>query len=214
LNNARERDEFLPHYAAILSAAGVNVVDTATLTATLVNRGIAAFPRGGAHWNSLVAADATQELIGKLNQLSPFLQIPLLAWRSYTSSKPRDSDRDLVDLLNLLRGWSDEVPELEFASSNSCERKVNATIVGGSFMPIIAEMLTKTGCVERVDLYFYLHVSLVRSPGMQVLKRDLKSADIVVIKEAPVIILEENELVMPRSDHGLAFYNLIFRGPK
>ena len=214
LNDLHERDEFLPRYVAILTTAGVNVVDTASFTATSANRGVTAFPRGGAHWNDLAAAEATQAVITKLNHLNPLLQIPALTWASSISNNPRGTDRDLVDLLNLLRqSWSDEVPKLVFASSKSCNRKISATIIGGSFMHVIAEMLTKTGCVEQADLYFYFHLFLFRSPGHQLIKQDLQPIEIAAIRQAPLVVLEENEMIMARSIHGPELHRLIFEGP-
>jgi len=137
------------------------------------------FPRGGIHWNSLTAAEATQVVIAKLNQLNPLLRIPPLAWTAYMSNVAHDSDRDLVDVLNLLRtNWYDRVPELTFTDAAACDRSISVAFVGGSFISQMAEMMAKIGCIDKVDHYFYLHVAHFRSPGAQQVGENLPTSDL------------------------------------
>ena len=113
-----DRQHKVAVYRQMLDRNGIHYLDAATLIAEArASYPISMFPRGGIHWNMLAAGLAAQALTDKLNALheSPILTPFTLTWER--SFKPQGSDRDLIEILNLM--WPDthyEVPVVSFHS--------------------------------------------------------------------------------------------------
>ena len=203
-SSAEERNSTLPIYVQLLRESGIQFVDVA---AVIANAGQHSeqpmFPKGGVHWNSLGAAYGAQAIIQELNQVAGSLLLPELDWSYTISNEVTGSDRDFVDLLNLLLSrWTDHVPVTTIWAKSSCTRdRLEVTIVGGSFMTAIPEVLFKTGCISRVRFFFYLYSSLFEWMPFHLIKDNLNATDMTSLKEADIFVLEENESLIAQSNY-------------
>jgi alginate O-acetyltransferase complex protein AlgJ len=204
---AKDRSDKLPLFDDILDRHGVHFVDTASdLVAAREKFGISMFPRGGIHWNSLATALATQKVIAAVNAQRPE---PLLATFSFTwriSYTPHETDRDLLDLMNLRHPDTHyPVPELAYRSDplpGACH-PVEITEVGGSFLDGLNATLQKLACPPDVTDWFYWDNKLMHYANDH---RDILPIDAQArrrsLLDADVVILEENEAAGPQSRHG------------
>jgi hypothetical protein len=94
----QDRREYLPTYHQTLVAAGIEMVDAATLTHSLKGRyEVGLFPIGGVHWNQLGVAHATDALLAEINRAAGQAIAPRLSWTYRITDKPTGTDTDLID---------------------------------------------------------------------------------------------------------------------
>lgn len=201
-------DKLAPFRAA-LEARRIRYVDgPALLDARKGDYPIDLFPRGGTHWNLLGAALATREATQALaagGQGSP-LGLYDFDWR--VGMEAEGTDRDLLDLLNLL--WPDaHYPVAKIArkgesGSASCERAPRIVALGGSFVREIIVALAQAACPPEIDYWFSMRMEnesfdLVRyrtAPG-EVGNGERRPASVAELRaslaSADVVLLEENE---------------------
>ncbi|WP_159726685.1 alginate O-acetyltransferase [Methylosinus sp. Ce-a6] len=202
---ARGTIDKLAPYRAALDARGLRFVDSpALLEARKKDYEIDFFPRGGTHWNLLGAALATREatrLIGEEAGLGRFD----FDWRR--GDVAEGTDRDLLDLLNLL--WPD--PHYPVAAivrapgaERRCERAPRLLALGGSFMREIIVALAAAPCPPQIDYWFSMRLAnddfdLIRyrtEPG-ETGNGERRPADLSELRAsaeaADAILLEENE---------------------
>jgi alginate O-acetyltransferase complex protein AlgJ len=204
-NSAATRQRSTSDYARRLSDAGITTLDLATLVRDAGPRSpVELFPPGGTHWNELGAAIATRALIGAINE--QVTGAPLRSFElTYTMSRqPLGSDRDLVDLISLLfPPVSYSVPRL--MRSTECPQTPTSTvrtaIVGSSFMHTPSEMLEREACLSDLKMYFYLRRGLFGGLPYRWYKWNLDAADLAPLREAKIVVLEENESEVGRSGY-------------
>lgn len=200
--HAREMPDKLPPYLGALRDSHVRFVDAANLiTAWRSNYTVPLFPRGGTHWNSL-AASLT------LTEIMRLASTPLgsfdFSWR--LAAEPVGTDRDLADLMNLLR------PDLDYPTTEivpkrqavGCARPTRLLAMGGSFVHQLLAASMLTSCPPQIDYWFFMRtedngVELVhfrRPPGetgngerLPVDPRELDDN----LRLADMVLLEENE---------------------
>ena len=204
--DAVSRASKLVVYDDLLTRHGVLFVDGAsTLAAARERYGIDMFPRGGIHWNALAAALAVQRVVAAVNaqHASPPLTPFSFDWRiSYT---PEGSDRDLLDMMNLPDPDSHyPVPVLTYASSpppGGC-RTAKITEVGGSFMMGMNTIFEQQACPPDFTYWFYWDHNRFRYVGERLkelpMDAGLRTQSLL---NADVVFLEENEAVLPSSEH-------------
>ena len=205
-----DRDRLLPAWDAMLERHGVRYADMATLIRRAAPAyGMAMFPRGGTHWNEVAAALGTQALIGAINGAGAAWTLPgfTFTWRM---APPAGIARDLTDLLNLpfprLDYAAPVVSVIADAAPMSC-RPVTIGAVGGSFTFELIWTLMKLPCPPRVEFYSYFRTMHAHFPGDQRTAVDPAQRAEDLLVRADVIVLEENEQVATRSEHGPAFYD-------
>lgn len=204
---AEDKARKLEVFDAMLAQHGVHFVDVASnLPAAREDYGIDMFPRGGIHWTWLAAALGTQTFVAAINaqHRAPPLTEFTFDWK--VSYNPSESDRDLLDIMNLPHPDRHyPVPELTYHSSDppgGC-RTVKITEVGGSFLMGINSTLERLACPPEITYWFYWdherflytgnHMrELPIDPGVR--RRSLLDADVVVF--------EENEAAGPATPHG------------
>jgi alginate O-acetyltransferase complex protein AlgJ len=193
-------DKLAPFRAA-LDARNVPYVDGAALTGSQArNYPIDLFPRGGTHWNLLGAAISAREISRKLAG-SPMGDFEF-EWS--VTSEAKGTDRDLLDLLNLL--WPDAHYPAAFIAgrgkAQNCARAPRLLALGGSFLQEIKVALTQAPCSPEIDYWFYMRTEnndfeLVRfhsaagdasngermEGGVEQLGASVARADIVVLEE-------------------------------
>jgi alginate O-acetyltransferase complex protein AlgJ len=210
----RDRAAIVPAWLALVRAAGVHVVDTTAIIAQAHGKyPFALFPVGGTHWNSVAGALAGQAIAAGLAvQRRDGIVRPLdFTWR--LDDEPSGVDIDLATLMNLL--WmpvQQPVPDVTTQPQKGpagC-RPLSAVIIGGSFSHAIGETFSEQPCDPKVTEYEYWHnfeltwreaeVDIVPFSAAQ-RDRDLRDADIV--------IYEENEQLLGHSKHGKALYDYL-----
>ena len=192
----------LPPYLAALREAHVRFVDGASLiTAERANYSIPLFPRGGTHWNSLAAGLTLKEITraapSALGQYD-------FTWRQ--APEPVGTDRDLADLMNLLRPDLD-YPTTEIVSSHppgDCARPPRLLAMGGSFVHQLLAAAMLSSCPPAVDYWFFMRtedngveLGHFRRPPGETGNGERVPADSDALDEnlrhADLVLLEENE---------------------
>jgi hypothetical protein len=210
----RDRLEKLPVYDRMLAAAGVHVVDSASLTHEAKGKyKVSLFPEGGVHWNGIGVANAANAILQEINRLEKRDVAPKIAWSYEVTRKVKGEDRDLADLVNVLR------PKVNYETAKvtyqplRCEdfpvslQKV--AVIGGSFISTLSKTLAGNGCLSKLEGYNYLYHGMRTGPKYKSVKRRLTAQDIVPLRDADIVILEENESLAPGAPHAREFYRVI-----
>ncbi|MFO1103759.1 MAG: alginate O-acetyltransferase [Methylocystis sp.] len=195
--------EKLAPYRAALDEAQLRYVDGPALIAAEKSRQpIALFPRGGSHWNSVGGALAMRDVTRAL----PASPIGVLDFTSAPAPEAVGTDRDLLDLLNLL--W----PDASYPTSaigragekGDCARTPRLLALGGSFLHQVLAAATLAPCPPQIDYWFYMRTAdntielghYRRAPGdasngerLQATSQELDEN----LADADFILLEENE---------------------
>lgn len=212
----RDRDGKVPVFVAMLKQAGVNVVDTATLTHSMKGKyEFGMFPQGGVHWNQLAVAYAANAVIGEINRQRKTSPIAPLQWTYTVSSNATGEDRDLLDLLNILLPRPNYTVPIVTYAPRDCgeEAKLNVAVIGGSFIHTISETLARAGCLHGLKSYNYLYRGLRGGPDYRAIKSGrLSVPEVLPIADADVVILEENESIFPQAvGHATELYKLLLK---
>ncbi len=210
-SDAASRADKLPAWTAAMEKHGVHFVNAAAMMAPAERTyGIGMFPRGGIHWNTLGAAVATQAVIAAINAQGRGPKLPTFTFDFTISYRPRGTDRDLLDIMNL--PYPDThypVPELTYHSEpppGGCQA-VRISEVGGSFLGLINNTLERIACPPEIDYWFYWDQTRLRLAGGNPqsvslpITPDLRRQSLL---EANVVIFEENEAAGPETSHGKA----------
>jgi hypothetical protein len=209
-NSERDRRDYLAAFVAPLREAGIAVVDTASLIHGRQDKyDVPLFPQGGIHWNWLGAGIGAQAVVDEINRQAGRVVLPPFAFSYTIAEKPRGTDRDLVDLMNVFfppLGY--RTPEVAFQPSISCEqnpaRGVNAVIVGDSFIDLLGQVLTNAGCMSGLKNYRYLWLANFRNSVDGLSPQGLQP-----ILDADVAILEENEAWVSGGPFSVELHNLL-----
>src|SRR5271166_823208 len=153
----------------IIDRLGIHYVDTATVVAEAKSKyDISMFPRGGIHWNMLAASLGAQAVTDKLNAMfgSTVLTPFTISWQR--SHDPQGSDRDLLDMLNLV--WPDKRYEVPMVTLHPAERDspckpLRITEVGGSFLFEMDDALSQVPCPPAISNWFYWSMKHFIFPG-------------------------------------------------
>jgi len=190
-----------------LREAGIATADTASpVHEAKTQYPIPLFPRGGIHWNSLGSAIGTRAVIAALNEQLPGDPIPSIGLDYVMSNKPVGVDRDLADLIDVLFppvSYSVPILNLKPACATG-SRTTPLSIVGGSFMHAVADLLGRGGCMADVHLYFYLRAGVFGGTPYRLLRAGLDPSDLTALRDAKILVLEENESNIGRSEYPAA----------
>jgi hypothetical protein len=120
-------------------------------------------------------------------------------------------DIDLATLLNLFTLPKEylDVPEItatQAPAPPAC-RRLRVVIVGGSFMEPVGAALSRLPCAPQVVQYFYWEVNRFTWKNgivtLQPIDPAMRDAD---LRDADVLLYEENEAILGHSNHGRALY--------
>lgn len=209
------RTAMIPRYAARLREAGIALFDAATFTHELKGKyPVEMFPRGGIHWNEIGVARASQEIVSAINQQTGRETLPPFTFDYTVGGPPTGSDRDLADLLNVIvppLGYP--VAKVGYRPSASCDihpaRLIDAAVVGASFMYAPSELLTRSACLTKLNLYFYLRMGRYAGVPQRREKQGLADADLLPLRSAKLLILDENEATVGRSNYVDPFHRML-----
>jgi len=176
------RAQLLPDYVGALRQAGIHVVDTASLIHSLKGSyPFDLFPQGGVHWNDVAGARAVSAIVDAINQQAGREMIPPFKF-TYALS-------------GVARGY--QTPKVSFQPSVPCAqspaRDLNVVMVGSSFGHLPARIMGEANCLERLQLYYYTTLGRFGGAPYRELQRNLSEADLRPLRDAKVMILEENE---------------------
>ncbi|MGD9541145.1 alginate O-acetyltransferase AlgX-related protein [Methylocystis sp.] len=200
---ATTTSEKLAPYRAALDGAQVRYVDgPALIAAEKSKQPIALFPRGGSHWNSVGGALAMREVTRAL----PASPVGILDFASAPAPEAEGTDRDLLDLLNLL--WPDaNYPTATIGRAGEkgdCARPPHLLALGGSFLHQVLAAATLAPCPPQIDYWFYMRTEdngielghYRRAPGDASNGERLKATSEELdenLAGSDIILLEENE---------------------
>ena len=214
-SSERDRTGMLPLYDRILADAGVHAVDAASLTYGLKGKyEIDLFSVGGVHWNAIGIANADDAILAEINRQAGRTLAPKLTWRYQVVDRAKGTDRDLLDLLNvLLPNARYATAQVTYEPAPVCGAMPSASLkvamVGGSFADTLGPSLINDGCLSRLEMYNYLYRGLRGGPRYDTLKDRLAVSDVLPLRDADVVILEENEAALPASAHATEFYRVM-----
>ncbi|TLG74054.1 alginate O-acetyltransferase [Methylocystis sp. B8] len=153
--HATAMPEKLAPYRAALNGAGVRYVDGAALIESEKSKQpLPLFPRGGTHWNSVGGALAMREA----TRAVPNSPLGVLEFTSAPASEASGTDRDLLDLMNLL--WPDShYPTAAIGRAGEkgdCAQTPRLLALGGSFLHQVLAAATLAPCPPQIDYWFYM----------------------------------------------------------
>ena len=214
-SSERDRSGMLPLYDRLLAGAGVHFVDTASLTYGLKGKyEIDLFAAGGVHWNAIGIANAVGAILAEINRQAEKMVAPKVSWRYEVVNRANGTDRDLLDLLNvLLPNARYATARVSYQSAKACNEmpasSLKAAMIGGSFADTLGQTLINEGCLSRLEMYNYLYRGLRAGLDYKTVKNRLTASEILPLREADILILEENESALPASAHAMEFYRVI-----
>src|SRR3954453_3708536 len=201
------RAQLVPQYVGLLRQAGIDVVDTATLIHSLKGQyEVELFPQGGVHWNDIGGARAVSAVVADINRQAGRELVPPFSFSYTLSGVASGVDRDLADLLNVFfPPLSYLTPKVKFRTAVPCAtspaRSIEAAIVGSSFSHLPGRILIEDNCLSELNVYYYMHLGRFGGSPYHELQRDLKDADLARLRDAKIVILEENESFVARTGY-------------
>ncbi len=201
------RTQLIPRYVELLRQAGIDVVDTADLIHSLKGQyEVDLFPQGGVHWNDIGGARAVTAIVDDINRQAGRQMVPPFTFTYTLSGVASGVDRDLADLLNVFfPPLAYSTPKVKFVPSASCAdhpaRSIDAAIVGSSFSHLPGKILIEANCLSELNVYYYSHLGRFGGAPYRELQRDLKEVDLARLRDAGIVILEENESAIARNGY-------------
>jgi alginate O-acetyltransferase complex protein AlgJ len=201
------RTQLVSQYVDALKQAGIDVVDTASLIHSLKGRyEVELFPQGGVHWNDIGGARAVSAIVEEINRQAGRDIVPPFTFTYTLSGAASGADRELVDLLNVFfppLGYL--TPKVKFSLAVSCAdhpaRMLDVAMVGSSFSHLPARILIEDNCLYGLNLYYYARLGRFGGPPYHELQRNLADADLERLREAKIMIVEENESFVARTGY-------------
>ena len=201
------RNQLVSQYVVALQQAGIDVVDTASLIHSLKGKyEVDLFPQGGVHWNDIGGAQAVSAIVAEINRQAGREIVPPFTFSYTLSGVSSGADRELVDLLNVFFPPLGYVtPKVKFLPSATCTdhpaRLLDAAMVGSSFSHLPARILTENNCLSGLNLYYYMKLGRFGGAPYRELQRNLGDADLVRLRDAKIMIVEENESFVARTGY-------------
>jgi len=201
------RSELVSQYVGVLRQAGIDVVDTASLIHSLKGTyEFDLFPQGGVHWNDVGGARAVSAIVEEINRQAGHEIIPPFSFSYTLSGVTSGADRELVDLLNVFfppLGY--QTPKVSFTPSVSCAesqaRQLDVAMVGSSFGHLPARIMIEANCLSGFQFYYYAILARFGGLPYRELQKNLSEADFAHVRDAKVMILEENESFIARTGY-------------
>lgn len=174
---------------------------------------ISLFPRGGIHWNELGATLGANAILNAINQISP-KKVPILDFNYKVTQKPYGTDRDLMNLLNIMRPDDKyDVTQIDFKKPSKLLQPVKIALIGGSFVEQLVGIFTINKSFSTINYYRYFNEfeAIHDINKNKFTKRKVNpdsAAALTSILHADIVVLEENALFR-ESPHGALFYEVM-----
>ena len=85
--------------------------------------------------------------------------------------------------------------------AQSPARDLNVAMVGSSFGHLPARILIEANCLDHLRFYYYLILGRFGETPIHELQRNLVENDLMPLRDAKVMILEENESFVDRAGY-------------
>jgi hypothetical protein len=201
------RAHLVSEYIGMLRLGGISVVDTASLIHSLKGSyEVDLFPQGGVHWNDIGGARAVSAIVDEINRQAGHQIVPPFKFSYQLSGVTSGTDRELVDLLNVFfppLGY--QTPKVQFSPSVSCAdnpaRQLDVAMVGSSFSHLPARIMIEANCLSDLQFYYYAKLGRFGGTPYSELQRNLGDTDLNALRDAKVMILEENESFVARTGY-------------
>ena len=209
-----DRVGLVPAWMALLRAAGVHAVDTTAAVGAAHGRyPFDLWPQNGTHWNAVGGMIAGQAVAAELSRLRADPALAPLAFQWHYTDDPSGADIDLAVLMNLL--WlpaQDPTPDVDVDTAPptiGCAT-LKVVMVGGSFAHAIGDALSRQRCFPDVMEYEYWHNFVLTWEDGDMEERPFDAAQRARdLGDADVILYEDNEQMLGRSEHGHALYEYL-----
>jgi hypothetical protein len=178
-----------------LLAAGIPVVDGAELTRGLGDRlPLSPFPKTGIHWTDLAASYSAEALLRKFEILGGRPLARLEVSDVQFAESPRDSDSDVLELLNLALPRFDHYAYGKVSRNPMIpSRQGRLVMVGGSFLFSLTRIWEQSEVWREIE-HFNYSFRLIHYPGGFATPLDLATVDWVqTIGNADAAVVEMNE---------------------
>lgn len=191
-STSRGYENFVP----LLDKYKINYIDGHAITlAAKTREQPPVFSQGGTHWNYLGAYYTVERLLGMIEALTHQSIGKLSLQDLVIDHKPRGTDKDLAELLNLISPPSNYlVPHPTIVREGPAQDLGRAVFVGGSFIWTVLDILDPTHVFQAMDAYYYYKLLLKSYPA-----KTSRSIDVSQINwnndvlTSQVIVLEINE---------------------
>jgi alginate O-acetyltransferase complex protein AlgJ len=201
------RVQFVPQYVGLLRQAGIDVVDTAGLIHSLKGYyEVELFPQGGVHWNDIGGARAVTTVVEDINRQAGRQLVPPFTFTYTLSGVTSGVDRELADLLNVFfPPLAYLTPKVKFQPAAPCAdapaRSLDTAIVGSSFSHLPGKILVEDNCLYGLNVYYYMRLGRFGGVPYHELQRNLQDADLQRLRDAKIMIVEENESFVARTGY-------------
>jgi hypothetical protein len=105
------------------------------------------------------------------------------------------------------------VPKLTFSAMRPCTEwpasRLKVALIGGSFVHDVARMLIAQGCLHGLYTYNYLVGGVRGGERYERVKEQMTPEEIRQLRDADIVILEENEAGLPGMKHATEFYRIV-----
>jgi alginate O-acetyltransferase complex protein AlgJ len=164
------------------------------------------FPQGGTHWNDIGGALAATAVVEDINRQARREMVPPFTFTYALSGVTSGVDRDLADLLNVFfPPLSYLTPKVKFQPSASCTdhpaRSIDAAMLGSSFSHLPGEILIADNCLSGLNVYYYMWLGRFGGTPYRELQRDLKDPDLEHLRDAKIVIVEQNEAFVAQTTY-------------
>jgi hypothetical protein len=206
-NTLLARSQLIPRYVSALRAAGIVVLDAASLIHSLKGHyPFDLFSQGGEHWNDVGGALAVAALVKEINHRAGRELVPPFEFSYQLSTPGNGADRELVDLLNVFfPPLNYTTPKVQYRRSASCgespARNLDIAIVGDSFSHLPGSILVEQNCLAGLNVYYYGKAGRFGGVPYHELQRNLVDADLMHLRDVKVMVLEENESFVARANY-------------
>ena len=73
--------------------------------------------------------------------------------------------------------------------------------MGSSFSHLPGQILIEDNCLSELNVYYYMRLGRFGGSPYHELQRDLKDADLARVRDAKIVIVEENESFVARTGY-------------
>jgi hypothetical protein len=134
---------------------------------------------------------------------------------TYSLSKAKSkADRELADLLNVFFPPLGYVTaKVSFDQPASCRthpaHDLAIAMVGSSFGFLPSQIMLEHNCLSRLNFYYYAKLGLFGGEPFHELQRNLERNEVARAADARVMILEENESFVGRTNYTRMLYDVV-----
>lgn len=195
----------------LLTEAGVPFIDGRETLKNGVASGrfqAPAFALGGIHWTKESALPVANAIVESLRRQG-LRVVPLEAEELIVTNTPRDSDADVLALMNLAWKWEYPSPRVRIRpQADSPESKPAIVFIGGSFVTAPAALMSESRQFATISHFTYLRKAkaVFRDGVREVERKPSPTIDYgAEVFTADAVVVELNDYFVVKADYCLWF---------